>query len=89
MQLAAANTALKDIWWIALLGYVLTGCGGAMLTLTINAIVGGLKGIDDGDHHRLVTFGYALAFGYSATRILAGITDSILKRIAFLEQKVA
>ena len=85
------KTALKDIWWIALLGYIVTGCGGSFLTLTINALIGTLKVLDKpGDsNYYLVLFGYGVIFGYSTTRLLVSLIDMLLKKVATLEDKVA
>jgi hypothetical protein len=81
-------TKLRDIWWIALIGYIVVGCGGAFLTLTVNAMVP-LKGLEKTDPTScLVLFGYGIMFGYSTTRILVSVSDMLLKKVTALEEKV-
>lgn len=88
---------LKDVWWIAMIGYAIIGIAGAYLTPLINALVGGLKGlyiILDPQHPEnrqldtSVLFGYGLVFGYSANRLLVGILDAIIKKISTIETKM-
>jgi hypothetical protein len=89
---------LKDIWWIALIGYLIVGIAGSFLTPVINAIVGGLKGlewiIENGTSHPkepnylYILFGYGLIFGYSTTRLLIGLLDSIIKKVSKVETRL-
>jgi hypothetical protein len=91
---------LKDIWWIAIIGYTIIGCAGSFLTPLLNAIIGtGLKGLEwvnetgkpshpKEPNYYYILFGYGLVFGYSTTRLLVGILDSIIKKISLLEASV-
>lgn len=89
---------LKDIWWIALLGYSIVGIAGAFLTPVINAIVGGLKGLElvvvNGTakpietYYNYILFGYEVIFGYSTTGILISLLNSIIKKIAKSEARL-
>ena len=92
------NPELKDIWWIALFGYSIVGIAGAFLTPVINAIVGGLKGLElvvvEGStkpketYYNYILFGYGIIFGYSTTRILISLLNSIIKKIAKTEARL-
>lgn len=87
---------LKDIWWVALIGYIIVGIAGAWLTPVIDAVVDGLKGLEwDSNNNKplnhnyiYILFGYGLVFGYSTTRLLVSIVDSILRRISKIENKL-
>ena len=90
---------LKDVWWIALIGYLITGIAGSFLTLVINAIVGGLKGLDlvtdihgitnpQDPNYIYILFGYGLIFGYSTTRLLMSLVDSIIKKVSSVEERL-
>ena len=73
-------------WQLALVGYCILGIAGAFLTPVINEILS-LKGVKvpitskDGEQNLLVIFGYGLIFGFSTTRLLTSLSDTILKRI--------
>lgn len=79
---------------IAILGYATVGLAGAFLTPLVHVIVGGLKGLELFDDKPLnpffnyILFGYGLVFGYSTTRLLLGILDSIIKRIGKVESSI-
>lgn len=91
---------LKDIWWIAIIGYSVIGCAGAFLTPLLNVIIGtGLKGLewvkDANNTYRpkdpnyfYILFGYGLVFGYSTTRLLVGLVDSLIKKVSLLERRL-
>lgn len=95
METAAATDPWPQIRTIgiAIAGYLTVGIAGAALVPLVNALVtlGGLgkqltanpDGLTD-----LVLFGYGVVFGYSASRLLTGILDGILKKITKLEQAV-
>jgi hypothetical protein len=81
--------------WIAILGYLVVGIAGSSLTPLIDAIIGGLKGLEIVDNtpknpafFNYILFGYALVFGYSTTRLLLSILDSIIKRLLKVELSV-
>ena len=92
------DTKLKDIWWIALLGYSIVGIAGAFLTPVINAIFGGLKGLEivivNGSpgpkeiSYNYILFGYGIIFGYSTTKILLTLLNSLIKKIAKTEARL-
>lgn len=77
--------------WIAILGYAIVGIAGSFLTPLIDAIVGGLKGLEivnsvpKSPFFDYILFGYGLVFGYSTTRLLLSILDSIIKRLSKVE----
>jgi hypothetical protein len=79
---------------VAIVGYVTVGLAGSFLTPLLNVIVGGLKGLEMLDDKPLnplfnyILFGYGLVFGYSTTRLLLGILDSIIKRIGKVESSI-
>lgn len=91
---------LKDIWWVAIIGYSIIGCAGSFLTPLVNAIIGsGLKGLEwvsdnnkpphpKDPNYYYILFGYGLVFGYSTTRLLVGILDSLIKKVSSLEAKL-
>ena len=93
-----AQISLKDIWWVALIGYVIVGCVGSFLTPLVNALVDPLKGLDwlnktkstaTTSYQTMVLVGYGLVFGYSTVKLLVGILDIVNKKINNLEAKVA
>jgi len=96
MEAAAAPEPWPQIRTIgiAIAGYLTVGIAGAALVPLVNALInlGGL-GADLGKNANNMTnfvlFGYGIVFGYSASRLLTGILDGILKKIAKLEQAVA
>lgn len=83
---------LKDIWYVAVPGYLIVGCAGAFLTPLINALAGttGLKGLENtaAPMFKYILFGYGLVFGYSTTRLLLSLLDSLLKKVATLDRKL-
>lgn len=93
----AALKGVEDEWpkprtlWIAILGYAIVGMAGSFLTPLIDAIIGGLKGLEivnnvpKSPFFSYVLFGYGLVFGYSTTRLLLSILDSIIKRLSKVE----
>lgn len=87
--LKSANPLTDDDWpkpkslWLALVGYFIVGIVGAFLTPLLNVLVS-LKGYDP-EKNFLIAFGYGLIFGYSTSRLLVSILDSILKRISKIE----
>jgi len=97
------NTLLKDgegDWpkprtlWTAILGYAIVGIAGSFLTPLIDAIIGGLKGLELTNNipknplYNYILFGYGLVFGYSTTRLLLSILDSIIKRLSKAEATI-
>lgn len=72
--------------WLAILGYLVVGIAGSFLTPLLNALIG-LKGYYP-DKDFIVAFGYGLVFGYSTTKLLISILDSLIKKIAKVESKV-
>ena len=88
---------LKDIWWVAIIGYLAVGITGSLLTPLMNALAGGLKGLDKptdgsfpapGSFYYLVLFGYGLVFGYATTRLLISLLDVLSKKVVTLEKRV-
>jgi hypothetical protein len=87
-----STNLLEDDWpkpkklWLAILGYLLVGTAGAFLTPLINVLVG-LKGYYPNKDF-IVAFGYGLVFGYSTTRLLVGLIDSLLKKVSSLDNRL-
>jgi hypothetical protein len=72
--------------WLAVVGYLFVGIAGAFLTPLLNVLIV-LKGYNpEGDY--LVAFGYGLVFGYSTSKLLVTILDSILKKISKIENRL-
>jgi hypothetical protein len=86
------SSLINDEWprpqklWIAILGYIIVGIAGALLTPLINALIG-LKGYFPNKDF-IVAFGYGLIFGYSATKLLVTLLSSVLKKVSNIETKV-
>jgi hypothetical protein len=94
---ALEPTALKDIWWVALIGYIVVGWAGSFLTPLLNALVNPLKGMDwtlpatkrvPTFNDYLVFLGYGVVFGYSTTRLLVSILDAINKKVNALDARM-
>jgi hypothetical protein len=82
----------RRTYWLALAGYFVIGLAGAYLTPLIHAIVT-LKGLDGltpkiSPSELWILFGYGIVFGYSANRLLSGISTSILARIEAMLSKL-
>ncbi len=71
---------------LAILGYLVVGVAGAFLTPLLNALIG-LKGYYP-DKDFVVAFGYGIVFGYSTTKLLLSILDSLIKKISKVEAKI-
>lgn len=70
-------------WYLALLGYLIMGIAGALLTPLINEIVS-LKGLEEDLYkidNLLILCGYGIVFGFSLNRMLPMITNSILRKL--------
>ena len=87
---------LKDIWWFALLGYIIIGIGGAFLVPLLNAALGGLKGLEIivkngkvnyGPNYGDILFGYGIVAGFSTNKMLGSLTSFLVGRIEALERK--
>jgi murein DD-endopeptidase MepM/ murein hydrolase activator NlpD len=76
----------ENPWWVHLLGYLVVGVSGALLTPLINAILENLKGISEiidlDNEGILILFGYGLIFGYSATQLFSSLTKRIINVIS-------
>lgn len=77
---------------VAILGYAIVGIAGSFLTPLINAILSsGLKGLEYvngkpvNPFFEYILFGYGLVFGYSTTKLLLSVLDSIMKRVSRVE----
>lgn len=92
----AEDVPLRDIWWFALLGYILVGIAGAFLMPLLNSALGGLKGLEAVDkngkltydpNYSYILFGYGIVTGFSANKVLGSLTKFLSDRIDALERK--
>jgi hypothetical protein len=85
-QIAEVEWPKPKSLWLAILGYFFVGIVGAFLTPLINVLIG-LKGYYPNKDF-LVAFGYGLVFGYSTTRLLVSLIDSLIKKLSKVESRL-